>query len=247
MFDILRGWCENQNNYQLTKYLRNIPDIDYNISVSDMPELSEDYECETVLIQQFYIDEDPIRHKELQQTLRFNCINNSIDKIILLNEKIYTESELGTKNDKIQQVNIEKRLTYADVFKYASINHKNSYIILSNSDIFYDKSVEKIKKLQLYENLFILTLLRYEFLKNTKLSNCKIEYPRPDIQDTWIWHTNAIDINDSLTELTNIEMGVNKCNNHFMHILQLLGLQCLNIPETVKSYHNHNVMKKLDH
>lgn len=244
LFNILREWCENQNNYDLTKYLKKLPDIDFNISVSDMPELSECYEGETILIQQFYIDEDPVRNKEIQQTLRFNCINRSIDKIILLNEKIYTEEELGTKNDKIQQVNIEKRLTYADAFKYAHNNHRNSYIILSNIDIFYDKSIEKIKLLQLHEKMRVLTLLRYEFLNNAKLSHCKIEHPRPDLQDTWVWHTNAIDINDSLTELTNIEIGVHKSNNHFMHILQLLGIQCLNIPETVKSYHNHNVMKK---
>ena len=38
--------------------------------------------------------------------------NSKIDKILLLNERIYTPEELGTDSPKIQQVNHQKRLTF---------------------------------------------------------------------------------------------------------------------------------------
>ena len=41
-----------------------------------------------------------------------------LDKIILLNERVYSAEELGTNSDKIEQVVISERLTYKKVFEY---------------------------------------------------------------------------------------------------------------------------------
>ena len=70
------------------------------------------------LLNQFYIDSDENRQKEIRKCLMLNVHNKSIDKIYLLNERIYSEEELGIQSDKIIQVNIEKRLQYSDIFDF---------------------------------------------------------------------------------------------------------------------------------
>ena len=91
-----------------------------------------------ILIQQFYLPANEERREELRLALRCNCKNDSIDKIVLLNERIYTEEELGVTNDKIEQVDISQRLTYRNVFEYSNKLKEDAYIVLSNCDIFFD-------------------------------------------------------------------------------------------------------------
>ena len=67
------------------------------------------------LIYQFFIHPNTKRNKEIQLALQINIKNTLIDKIYLLNEKIYTCDELGiSQNDmkKIEQININKRILY---------------------------------------------------------------------------------------------------------------------------------------
>ena len=63
-------------------------------------------------------------------------MNQDIDKIYLLNEKIYTHEELKVNSDKIVQENIEKRLKFSDVFNYVQENNIEGYIVIVNSDFF---------------------------------------------------------------------------------------------------------------
>jgi hypothetical protein len=67
---------------------------------------------------QFFIHKTPRRSKEIKKCLKFNVENKFVDKVYLLNEKIYSESELGVKSDKIVQIDIKNRLKFQDVFKY---------------------------------------------------------------------------------------------------------------------------------
>ena len=62
-----------------------------------------------ILIYQFFIHGNKQRHNEIKQCLKFNVHNNNISKIILPNERIFTNEELGIKNDKIVQVDIKRR------------------------------------------------------------------------------------------------------------------------------------------
>ena len=89
------------------------------------------------LIYQFFIHEDNVRNKEIRKCLKFNVENKYIDKIILLNERIYTDDELGIKDKKIRQVNINKRLSYKDVFNCVHGDNLKGYIITCNADIFF--------------------------------------------------------------------------------------------------------------
>ena len=41
-----------------------------------------------------------------------------LEKVILLNERIYTDKELGVSSDKIEQVDLGHRFTFKDIFDY---------------------------------------------------------------------------------------------------------------------------------
>jgi hypothetical protein len=50
--------------------------------------------------------------------LKRNVLNEDISKIYLLNERIYSEDELGIQSNKIIQVVINKWITFKDVFLF---------------------------------------------------------------------------------------------------------------------------------
>lgn len=197
------------------------------------------HDGDIILIQQFYIPKNNARYKETLETLRFNANNPFINKIILLNEQIYSDKQLGINSDKITQININKRLTYMDVFDYASTNHPDSYIILANSDIFFDNSIEILKKTNLHNNKKMFTLLRFEYNGENNLNKCTYKVPRPDSQDTWIWHTNKVNFNQKQLKLWDFHMGIGGCDNHFVALANLFGFECYNEPYLIRNYHNH--------
>jgi hypothetical protein len=90
-----------------------------------------------VLVQQFYLPDNKERREEIKLALRCNCNNDTIDRIVLLNERIYTADELGIANEKIEQIDISHRITYRDVFDFSNKLPEDSYIVLANADIFY--------------------------------------------------------------------------------------------------------------
>ena len=118
------------------------------------------------LIQQFFIPSNAARKREIVDTLRNNCNVDKITKIILLNERIYSKVELGLNDKqflKIQQVNINKRLSYRDVFEYVQASGIKGYIVFGNSDIFLDKTVENLKLTPLASERTFMAQVRLEY------------------------------------------------------------------------------------
>ena len=111
--------------------------------ISPESKLGPEVPHDIVLIQQYYLDDEPARRAENKLCLLTNSQNSAITKIILLNERSYTTEELGVRSDKIEQVAINKRLTYKDVFDYVSDNNISGYIVLANTDIFFDNTLCK--------------------------------------------------------------------------------------------------------
>ena len=93
------------------------------------------------LIQQYFQATKPQRAREITQVLEKNIACNSIDKIVLLNEKLYNNLP---KSDKLLQVNLGKRLTYSDVLQYIKTSvPKDTIVVFSNSDIYLDDTLRQ--------------------------------------------------------------------------------------------------------
>ena len=61
-----------------------------------------------------------------------NINNPHISKIILLNEETYKSPLLN--NDKIQQVNIQRRLKFSEILRYIKYELKNTNVIFSKRE-----------------------------------------------------------------------------------------------------------------
>ena len=77
--------------------------------ISEPTTIGEQYVDNVNIFMQFFIHSNNDRHSEIVTCLQRNAMNPVVTKIYLLNERIYTSSELGIESDKIVQVLIEKR------------------------------------------------------------------------------------------------------------------------------------------
>jgi len=157
--------------------------------------------------------------------------NPHITNIYLINERIYTPSELGVTSDKIIQIDIKQRLKYSHVFKYINDNKITGYNVLINLDIFLDDSLKNlyISGMHLHKTAF--ALLRYEY----NISGSHLFGPRSDSQDTWIIHSNFA-VKDSAF---NFQFGMPGCDNKMIYLLNVLGFNISNDPFFIKTYHYH--------
>jgi hypothetical protein len=203
------------------------------------------------LFQQFFIHKDPKRYDEIKLALRKNVellISKTISKIYLLNERIYTKEELGLNdlkelkdsdyNNQIKQVNISNRMMYSDVFKHSKALNANGYIVIANSDIFFDSSISNLNKSTLKDTKSMMALLRCEYT-NPSLFKNKIFGPRSDSQDTWIIHSNHLPTKKQ-TGIFDIYLGKPGCDNKLCYLFYILGYKLYNDPSFIRSYHVHS-------
>lgn len=201
------------------------------------------------VLTQFFIHRDHKRQRELLYCLQQNCNNPHIEKIFLLNERIYTQLELGLDNaqmKKIQQIDIVRRIQFRDIFDYTEKLNLNGFVVSINSDIILDHTIQKLQYSPAFENPTMIALLRYEYDSKyeTFQENCEASPlfgPRGDSQDTWIIHSKH-NIPKSLRKLFWFEFGKPGCDNKFVYLFHLLNYQVYNDPLTIKTYHFHRVL-----
>jgi hypothetical protein len=195
-----------------------------------------------ILITTFYIPNNETREKEINLCLQKNCENPFIKKIYLLNDKIYKLPLSEEEQNKIEQIIINSSPNYKLRFDDA-VNFINTckecignYCILSNSDIYFDKTLEKINNETMTNNVF--ALLRYD-------NNCedgtislysKEGVPRSDSQDSWIFKSPL----KTDTSLLNFEFGTLGCDNVFANIIYNSEIYISNPSFSIISIHLHS-------
>jgi len=180
---------------------------------------------------QFFLHKDAVRRAEIQETLRRNVVNPLISSITLLNERVYTLEELGVTSAKVVQKVIGRRARFSDLFA----EREPGFTVVTNADIFFDASLERLRAADLHERRAAFALLRYEFRGETDLNACRIFGPRPDSMDTWIVHSSQ----ELPPSVLQFELGMPGCDNKFAYLLDLLGFTVYNDPMNIKTYHLH--------
>jgi hypothetical protein len=200
---------------------------------SDNEEKMVDIENKQFLITKEMADN---RNIELKDCLKKNVENDLISKIILLNERKYTDEELGVSSKKIKQINLGKHITFKDVFNHVTGDSLKGYIIMSNADIFFDKTLSVLFKSGIKERKRVLVPLRYEY-ENKNLKLCKLFGPTSGTQDTWIFHADN-NISKKNRKLFDIKFNQFQCNHRVLYLFNLLGFELVNDPTTLKTYHH---------
>lgn len=207
-----------------------------------------------ILIQQYYdfrkekcpIHSTPCgclwqRQKEIDYCLEKNIENKYINKIILLNEKPY---ELDIfDNQKIQSVDIGKRLSYQEAIKYAKSLNLNDKFILSNNDIFFDDTLQIVENQDL--NNKIIALTRHEFDGSSKLEQYHIP-PMYDKERDTIYKVNRCWSHDAWIfdkSIPNFRceflLGVIGCENSFILAAIMKNIKVENGYPYIKANHFH--------
>ncbi len=197
------------------------------------------------IIYQFFIHNNPIRANEIRICLSMNLKNPFIDKVYLLNERMYTYKELGIESapqeikDKLVQVDTQgKRLKFSDVYKYIREKNIEGYNATINADIFFDATIENLRYSRAHEKRQAFALLRYE-LDLRDIRQSKIFGPRFDSQDTWIIHSNFTPTANE-NRAFQFEFGKPGCDNKMIYLLYMLGYEVINDPAFIKTYHVHH-------
>lgn len=173
---------------------------------------------ETWVFTQFFKHKDIKRFKEIKECLIRNCVCPHIDKIVLINEKDYSDEFKNITNaKKIQQIITGKRLTYSDFLKYVQDQVPNNvFTILCNADIYFGDSLLDLWKINMEDKM--LGLLRWDVDGE---GDAKIFGPRADSQDSWIFLSNSIKSRKWDFNKLNFQLGQPGCDNAFAgHILR---------------------------
>jgi len=188
---------------------------------------------------QFFIHPNKERNKEIIFCLRNNVNNPHVNKIFLLNERMYSIAELGgIDSNKIIQININKRLTYAHIFNYVEKNKIEGFICIINADIFFDDTLKQLHMTNISNEKYIFSQLRFEYNNNSKQS--QIFGPTSVSQDTWIFHSNFITNITKYIRVFILTLGIPGCDNKLLYLFNILGFKIINDPNFIKTYHFHS-------
>ena len=198
---------------------------------------SKQTEDSIILIQQFFIPQDIQRYKEIKDALQKNIENPHLSKIYLLNERIYSNEELDVSSNKIVQVNLQKRMSFKDVFDFVESENIQGYIVFSNSDIEIDTSIYKLNYTNISNEKQLLCLTRYEKNGNIIISINNKKFSR-SCQDTWIYHSN-FNVKEKNREIFDYFFGVPGCDNKLLYLFKILGYQIINASIKIKTFHHH--------
>ena len=205
-----------------------------------------------ILITQFFITNNTTRQYELNNCLTLNILNNNIDTILLLTEefidiKKYLTLDINIKTLlKVRQIIINKRLTLYTALEYC--NKDNHIYIISNSDIFFNNTLNIIKTVNLNNKVFALS--RYDLLdnyKHNKSNQIKIfthdgNYGNPviDSHDVWICNNIKNDIR------LDIPLGTCGIDNIANYIFTENGYEVINPLFDIQIIHYHLDLSRND-
>ena len=190
---------------------------------------------QTWLIQQYFRHSSNRRHKEIMTCLEQNVACPYIDHILLMNEQDYADLP---KSDKITVEMLGHRLTYYDVFlAIRRVVPAGAFVIISNSDIWFDATLKHLWRIALAQQQMFLALLRWEDKGSD--SEAVLFGPRSDSQDTWILARDSVTFEPTEDDF-GFPFGKSGCDNALALIMMRKKYIVTNPAYTIKTYHIHS-------
>ena len=242
-----RNICEKiRGKIVYKKYNWLIKEIDHNV-VGNIENIRLEPSTDDIfLFQQFYVDKDPERYIETKEVLKLNLDLKKFKKVYLLNEKIYTGKEMGIDLEdypELVQIDVKTRLTYKIFIDFVKKEKLKGFLALSNSDIFFDETIENVKTSHLHKTKAVQILFRHEFRGEKILKNCsQRDGEEAGSHDSWIFHSSSLE--KISTEKFEFLLGRPNCELSFSTILVEKGFILLNSLKTIRTYHNHKNEKR---
>lgn len=175
------------------------------------------------LIIQYYNSSNKKRNSEYKKCLEKNLENPLLDELIVFKEG---SCQNPIENDKIKYLENE-RMTFQEMFDYCNSYLSGEICIVSNTDIYFDETLERLNEIDLDNKL--ITLTRWDILENNRVKFWGL----PFSQDSWIFKA-PIKIKNA-----NFYMGIPGCDNKLAYLGKENNLELHNPSLEIKSYHLH--------
>ena len=182
-----------------------------------------------VLLIEYFKSKNAKRYEEYLKCIKNNIDSGIFDKIVVFAED--NTFPFVSNIVKIERVN--KRPTYKNIFNYCNSNfEENEICVISNTDIYFDKTINYVNVDNLTNRFICLT--RYDVLPNGGVSFFNQNGISTLSQDTWIFKT-PIKINGG-----GYLMGKPGCDNKIALEALNSGYIVNNPSLAIKTYHIHN-------
>ena len=171
------------------------------------------------------------RREEILRAIKNNIDSGEIDKISIFCEDVDTFTELLEKKpDKVDIIQSDHRMTYADYFKYCNNNFcENTVYMVANNDIYFDHTVAEFEKIK--EDNFVC-LTRW----NTYNNKIEIQGHTPFSQDVWVFRKR---IPEEMINTSYFYQGTMCCDNHMTFLAIVNDFKVIKPCYLIKSYHLH--------
>ena len=204
-----------------------------------------------ILLTQLYFDKNKEKRDEVIYCIDKNIKHNLIKKIVIFFEIISENKNVeNVENDKkeiydmyplLKNSKIELKILYKTKIKNVSMNeileYSNNFIgqkcILSNNDIYFDDSLNKIKKTSLIKNNEVICLTRtnvFDIITGTG----KIWEKHNASQDSWIY------VSPIKIPTEKIYLGWIRSDNLLCGLLHELGYNLSNPTDYINAFHYQN-------
>lgn len=134
------------------------------------------------------------RLEEFKYVFERNLYNKLIETIVVFYEILDGEVPiiydfLSHKKIKIVVKNKKspRTISFNEMMEYCNINLHGKMCIMSNNDIYYDNTLEKIKKTNLIKNKDVLAITRNNFFEFRIKKNNTVWEKNEGSQDTWVF------------------------------------------------------------
>lgn len=182
-----------------------------------------------VLVTQYFRPRNESSQVDIDMVLYKNLANKYISKVYILTEELYYFNKTVPTNEKnkLQQIVIQKRLTFKDSIEFINDNLSGKLVILANADIYFDDTLARFydhKKGEIISlNNSVLALLKW---RNSPTDGAGISISiRSDSQDAWIFKAP---LNSNVTMNSDFYLGAVRCDNRFAEILHSSGYNVIN-------------------
>ena len=201
-----------------------------------IPLFFKKYNPFNLLISWYNMDETSERYKEIYTCLENNLNNKLIKKIYLFYEvdDITKIKNIYHKKIKIIPIvtNKKRDISFNLLADFANKHLFNQLCIISNNDIYFDDTLQRIYELDFYNNNYFISLTRKN-CRNYLSFNNKIWKPHKFSQDTWIFQTPIKKMEHV------INLGWIQCDNIITNQYIKLNYNVINPYYSINAWHLH--------
>ncbi len=173
-----------------------------------------------------YRESAPARMREIDECIRRNLANQAIDEMHMFIED-GAASLAGRHDPKLRWLSHGRRLTFRDLFDHANREFAGRRVIIANSDIYFDETLERLEGYPLQGKL--LCLSRWDVQPDGSVRLFEHAFS----QDAWIFEAPLPEFR------CDWYMGLPGCENRLAYEAAAAGLVLENPARSIRANHLH--------